>query len=119
RCEVREDLPGAVGPEGKHGRCTDEASEAEDGQRAAELGATQVKGVADEHGQQGQRRQPRVVSGSRMLGMGPESPGESGRARNAPRSVDVDPEARAARWLVVEVGAANGNADAGLGGEGD
>jgi hypothetical protein len=52
--------------------------------------------------------------------MGAESPGESGRARNAPRSVDVDPEARAARWLVLEVGAANGNADAGLGGgEGD
>jgi hypothetical protein len=51
--------------------------------------------------------------------MGPESPGESGRARNAPRSVDVDPEARAARWLVLEVGAENGNADAGLGGEGD
>jgi hypothetical protein len=52
--------------------------------------------------------------------MGAESPGESGRAGNAPRSVDVDPEARAARWLVLEVGAANGNADAGLGGgEGD
>jgi len=48
--------------------------------------------------------------------MGAESPGESGRAGNAPRSVDVDPEARAARWLVLEVGAANGNADAGLGG---
>lgn len=61
----------------------------------------------------------RVVSGSRMLGMGPERPGESGSARNAPRSVDVDPEARAARWLVLEVGAANGNADVGLGGEGD
>ena len=51
--------------------------------------------------------------------MGPESPGESGSARNAPRSVGVDPEARAARWLVLEVGAANGNADVGLGSEGD
>jgi len=50
--------------------------------------------------------------------MGPESPGESGSARNAPRSVGVDPEARAARWLVLEVGVVNGNADAGLGGRG-
>jgi hypothetical protein len=51
--------------------------------------------------------------------MGRESPGDSGSARNAPRNGDLNPEARAARWLVLEVGAANGNADAGLGGEGD
>ena len=51
--------------------------------------------------------------------MGPESCGESGSAGNAPRNGDVYPEARAARWLVLEVGAASGNADADLGSEGD
>lgn len=40
--------------------------------------------------------------------MGPESPGGRGSGRNAPRNGDMNREAPAARWLVLEVGAATG-----------
>ena len=47
--------------------------------------------------------------------MASQHPRENGSAGNAPRNGDVNPEVRAARWLVLEVGAANGNADASSG----
>lgn len=51
--------------------------------------------------------------------MPPERTGENGSIRNAPRDGDANPKAWAARWLVLEVGAGEGEGDAGLGGEGD
>jgi len=52
-----------------------------------------------------------TVSGSRILGMAEQRRRGSISVGNAPGRVDVDADVGAARWLVLEVGTADGNAE--------
>jgi hypothetical protein len=60
----------------------------------------------------------RVVSGNRILGMAEQRRRGSMSVGNAPGTVDVDAEVGAARWLVLEMGTADGNAEGSKGREG-